>query len=243
MKSEPKASCLGTVFLLIGTLVLIRFALPAVWKILAGLFAGALYLGLFLFLAVLVVVGYFTYKNLTRNKAKEEEKRYAKVIKVEDLYKILVDRLHREVELNHVTVEELMQSEILISENLASIRSDLIRLKDFASPQNQKNASIQMREYQQQLRESRDPGSREVIEENLKLVEEKRERIEAALEEIRQKEALVDLIFNSLLNVEEDLKFGRPVQRLFSPDVYQRFGLTPPAAQPQLPPLLERSDE
>jgi hypothetical protein len=243
MKSEPKASCLGTAFLLIGTLVLIRYALPAVWKILAGVFAGALYLGLFLFVAILAVVGYFTYRNLIRNKVNAEEKRYAKVIKVEDLYKILVDRLHREMELNHVTVDELLQSEILIRENLASIRSDLIRLKDFASPQNQKNASIQMREYQQQLRESRDPGSREVIEQNLKLVEEKRERIEAALEEIRQKEALVDLVFNSLLNVEEDLKFGRPVQRLFPPDLYQRFGLTPPATQPTLPPLLERSDE
>jgi hypothetical protein len=243
MKSESKSSCLGTAFLLVGTLVLIRFALPAVWKILAGFFAGALYLGLFLFVALLAVVGYFTYKNLIRNKANAEEKRYAKVIKVEDLYRILVDRLHREVELNHVTVEELLQSEILIHENLASIRSDLIRLKDFASLQNQKNASIQMREYQQQLRESRDPGSREVIEENLKLVEEKRERIEAALEEIRQKEALVDLVFNSLLNVEEDLKFGRSVERLFPPDLYQRFGLTPPATQPKLPPLLERSDE
>ena len=243
MKSESKGSCLGTVFLLIGTLVLIRYALPAVWKILAGLFAGAFYLGLFLFLALLAVLGYFIYKNLTRNKLKGEENRYARVLRVEDLYKALLDRLQREMELNQVTVEELLQSEILIRENLASVRSDLIRLKDFASPQNQKNASIQLREYQQQFRESRDAASREVIEENLKLIEEKRERIETALEEIRQKEALVELVYNSLVNVEEDLKFGRPVQRLFPPDLYQRFGLTPPATHPKLPPLLERSDE
>jgi predicted metal-dependent hydrolase len=243
MKSESKTSCLGTVFLLVGTLVLIRYALPVVWKILAGLFAGALYLGIFVFLAFLAVLGYFTYKNLSRNKVKEGEKGYAVVLRVEDLYKALIERLHREVELNQVSVEELLQSEILMRENLASVRSDLIRLKDFASPQNQRNVSIQVREYQQQLRQSKEAASREVIEENLKMVQEKRERIESALEEIRQKEALVDLIYNSLVNVEEDLKFGRPVQRLFPPDLYQRFGLTPPATQPKLPPLLERSDE
>lgn len=234
---------MGTAFLLVGTLVLIRYALPSVWKIIAGLFAGALYLGVFVFIALLAILGYFTYKNLTRNKVKAEEQRYAKVIKAEDLYKALIERLHREVELNQITVEELLQSEILMRENLASVRSDLIRLKDFASPQNQKNVSIQLREYREQLRQSREVASREVIEENLKMVEEKRERIEAALEEIRQKEALVELVYNSLVNVEEDLKFGRPVQRLFPPDLYQRFGLAPPATQPKLPPMLERSDE
>ena len=243
MKAEAKGSCLGTIFLIVGTLVLIRFALPSLWKILAGIFAGALYLGIFVFLLLLAVLGYFTYKNLSRNKVKAEEKRYAVVLRVEDLYKALIDRLHRETALNQVSVDELLQSEILIRENLASVRSDLIRLKDFASPQNQKNVSIQIREYQQQLRQSREAASREVIEENLKMVEEKRERIEAALEEIRQKEALVDLVYNSLTNVEENLKFGRAVQRLFPPELYQRFGLVPPSEQPQLPPLLERSDE
>jgi predicted negative regulator of RcsB-dependent stress response len=214
-----------------------------VWKILVGFFAGALYLGIFLFLIILLALGYFTYKNLSKNKQKAEEKSYARVTRVEALYRSIVNRLNDAMGSNQISAEELLQSEILITENLGTIRNDLIQLKEFASMRNQKELSAQLREYQNQLRESRDSVSREVLEQNLKMVEQKRERMDAALEEIRQKEGLVDLVYNSLVNVEEDLKFGRPVQRLFQPELYRRFGLNPPAEQPALPPLMERSDE
>ena len=209
----------------------------------AGLFAGAFYIGVGLFLVLLAVLGYFTYKNLTRNKQKQEQTRYAHVTRVEALYTSLLDRLNREMGLHQISAEELLQSEILIKENVAAIRNDLIRLKEFASLQNQKELSAQLREYQQKLRESREQGSREILEQNVRMVEQKRERMEVALEEIRQKEGLLDLVYNSLVNVEEDLKFGRPVQSLFPPELYRRFGLNPPAEQTALPPLLERSDE
>ena len=209
----------------------------------AGLFAGAFYIGLGLFLVLLAVLGYFTYKNLIRNKQKEEQTRYVHVTRVEHLYTSLVDRLNREMAFHQISAEELLQSEILIKENVAAIRNDLIRLKEFASPRNQKELSALLREYQQKLRESREPGSREILEQNIRMVEQKRERMEAALEEVRQKEGLLDLVYNSLVDVEEDLKFGRPVQRLFPPEIYTRFGLNPPAEPTALPPLLERSDE
>lgn len=229
--------------MLVVTLALIRYALPAVWKILAGFFAGALYIGLGIFLILIVLLGYFTYKNLTRNKQKAQENQYTGVTKVETLYASVLDRLNREMALHQISAEELLQSEILISENLAAIRHDLIRLKEFTSPKNQKELSFQLRNYQQQLKEARENASREVLQQNLKMLEEKRERMDAALEEIRQKEGLLDLVYNSLVKVDEDLKFGRPVRNLFSPELYRTFGLNPPAEQPSLPPLLERSDE
>jgi hypothetical protein len=145
--------------------------------------------------------------------------------------------------LNQVSAEELLQSEILVRENLANVRNDLIRLKEFASAENQKDLSNQMREYQQQIRQSKDAASKEVLQQNLRMVEEKQSRIDSALEEIRQKEGMVDLLYNSLAKVDEDLKFGRSVQRIFPSDLYNRFGLEPPSEQTKLPPLTERSNE
>jgi NhaP-type Na+/H+ and K+/H+ antiporter len=229
--------------LLVLVLALIRYSLPAVWKIIAGLFTGALYFGVVFFVILIGVLGYFTYKNLTRNKQKEKQVGYARVTKVEQLYSSLVDRLNREMSLHQISAEELLQSEILITENLTTLRTDLIRLKEFASPRNQKDLSQQLRDYRQQLKAARDPASRDVLEQNVKLVEEKRERMNAALDEIRQKEGLLDLTFNSLLKVEEDLKFGRQIRHLFPPELYRHFGLNPPEEQQGLPPLLERSDE
>ena len=243
MKSGSNSSCLGTTFILIVTLVLVRFALPAVWRVLALVFVEAFYFGFFVILILLAVIGYFIYKNLSKNKEKQEAEKYSRVTRVEDLYQSIVDQLNRDMVLNEITVEELLQSEILIKENLAGIRSDLIRLKEFASVENQKNVSVQMREYQQHLRESKDPGAREVVEQNLKMVEEKRTRMEAALEEIRLKEGMVDLIYNHLIKTQEDLKFGRSIQRLFPSDLYLDFGLAPPADKSKLPPLTERSNE
>lgn len=243
MKSESTYSCLGTTLLLVLILALVRYSLPAVWKILAGLFAGAFYLGVAGFVILIVLLGYFTYRNLGRNKQKQEQIRYSRVTRVEQLYRTLIDRLNREMSLHQISAEELLQSEILITENLGTLRTDLIRLKEFASPRNQKLLVLQLRDYKQQLREARDPASRDVLEQNLRLVEEKQKRMDAALEEIRQKEGLLDLTYNSLLNVEENLKFGRPIERLFPPELYRHFGLNPPTQQQSLPPLLERSDE
>ena len=243
MRTESKSSCLGTALLLVLILALVRYSLPAVWKILAGLFAGAFYLSLGLFVILLGLLGYFTYKNLGRNKQKREQIRYARVTRVEQLYRSLLDRLNREMGLRQISAEELLQSEILITEHLGTLRTDLIRLKEFASPKNQKALSLQLREYNQQLKDAKDSASQEVLEQNIRLVEQKQERMDAALDEIRQKEGLLDLTYNSLLNVEENLKFGRPVERLFPPELYRHFGLEPPAEQRSLPPLQERSDE
>ena len=242
MKSGSTSSCLGTAFLLVVTLAIVRFTLPAVWKILAGFFAGAIYLGLGIFLILLLGIGYLTYKNLGKNRKKQEQTRYARVTRAEELYRSLLSRMNREMGIHQISAEELLQSEILVTEHLSAIRDDLIRLKDFAAPHHQKEVSISLREYQQQFREAKD-SARDVLEQNIRMMEQRRERIDAAIEEIQEKEALMDLVYNSLLDVEEDLKFGRPVQRFFSPDVYRRFGMNPPAEQPSLPPLLERSDE
>lgn len=243
MKSGSNSSCLSTAFLLIAALVLIRFALPAIWEVLAIVVVDAFYFGFFVILLLLAVIGYFTYKNLSKNRQKKETQKYARVTRVEELYQSVVNHLNRDMVLNQVSAEELLQSEILIRENLSSLRNEIIRLKDFASPANQKEVSSQMRSYEQELRESKDAAAREILEQNLHMVEDKKSRIEAALEDIRQKEGMVDLVYNSLAKVEEDLKFGRSVQRLFSSDLYERFGLAPPADQSKLPPLTERSNE
>lgn len=65
----------------------------------------------------------------------------------------------------------------------------------------------------------------------------------SAMEELRQKEASVDLVYNSLVRVEDDLKFGRPITQIFPSELYTRFGLTPPADQNKIPPLVEKSSQ
>ena len=240
---KPGASCFRTVLMVIASLVLIRFALPVVWELLGTLFVGGIYVALVLVVVVVALIGLITFKNLSKNKKKEEVKKYSRVTRVEDLYKSVVDRLNQDMILNQVSAEELLQSEVLIHESLSTIRNEIVHLKEFASQENQKDVSSRLRDYQQQLREARDPSAKEVVQQNMKMLEEKKMRIESALDEVRQKEGMVDLIYNSLTNVEEDLKFGRTVQRLFPPELYRRFGLTPPAEQSKLPPLLERSNE
>ena len=73
------------------------------------------------------------------------------------------------------------------------------------------------------------------------MLEEKRQRVAQAREEIRQKEGLADLLYNHLVNADENLKFGRPVTRVFPAEVYSQFGVTPPSDQQELPPLIEKS--
>ena len=239
--SSKFSSCFGTFLLIVVGTVVLRFALPEIWLILSAIFRGAMYFGVFILLAVLAVIGYFTFQNLRKNKQKREEKRIAHVTQTEALYASVVERLQKDLTLNQVTAEEFLQSEILIGEKLPEISNDLIRLKEFASAKNESQVNQQIRDYKQQLQQSRDPAARQVVAENLKILEEKKQRMESALEEIRRKEASVDLVYNSLVNVDEDLKFGRPVRRLFPPDLYARFQLTAPGEQPSLPPLTEKS--
>jgi len=242
MKSES-SSCFGSLLLLLAGLVLIRFLAPGVFRLLAVLFEGTIYAGGFVVILVLGAIGYFTYKNLKGNKQKQEEKKFVHVTRAESLYRSVVDHLQRDIVLNQVSPEEFLQSEILVGEKVQEIKRELIRLKDFASPGNQKLMNQQLREYKQKLHESSDPAVKEVVRENIAMLEEKNLRIATVTEEIRQKEASLDLIFNTLSRVEEDLKFGRSISRLFPPEIYRRFGVEPPSDSGRLPPLAERSSK
>lgn len=241
MKSSSSSSCFGTLFWIVLTLVVIRFAMPSLWKIIASLFAGTFYFGVTLFVVALVVLGFFTYKNLKGNRQRQEEKKFERVHRAEELYHSVVHRLQGDLVLNQVSAEEFLQSEIVVTEVLPEYKKDLIRLKDFVSPKNQRIIRDQIRDYEKQLRQSSDAAVQDVIQENLKMLTAKQLRIADAGEEIREKEASLDLISNSLLKVEEDLRFGRPVTRLFPVDVYRRFGVTAPSDQERLPPLQQRS--
>ncbi len=242
MKSES-SSCFGSLFLLLAGLVLVRFLAPELFKLLAVLFEGTLYAGGIVVVLALATIGYFTYKNLQGNKQKQEEKKFAHVTRTEALYRSVVDRLQRDIVLNQVSAEEFLQSEILVGEKVQEIKKDLIRLKDFASPENQKLMNQQLREYKQKLQESSDPAVKEVVQENIAMLEEKKQRIATVAEEIQQKEASLDLIFNNLSRVEDDLKFGRSVSRLFPAEIYRRFGVEPPSDAARLPPLSEKSSK
>src|SRR3990172_6100379 len=129
MSSKPASSCFGTLILLVVSLAIIRFMLPGIWRLLAIVFEGAFYGGTLLFFIALIVIGYFTYKNLKGDQQKAEDKKYELVSRTEALYKSVVDRLQADALLNQVSVEELLQSEILITEPLQQIKKDLIRLK------------------------------------------------------------------------------------------------------------------
>jgi len=240
MKPES-SSCLGSVVLLLVGLVLVRFLAPGLFRFLALLFEGTLYAGGFVVLLALAAIGYFTYKNLKGNQQKEEEKKFEHVSRAEVLYRSVVDHLQRDITLNQVSAEEFLQSEILIGEKVQETKKELIRLKDFASPKNEKLMNQQLREYKQKLQGSSDSAVKEVVRENIAMLEEKKQRIAAVTVEIQQKEASLDLIYNNLARVDEDLKFGRPVQRLFPAEIYRRFGVEPPSDTGRLPPLTEKS--
>jgi hypothetical protein len=239
MKSS--SSCFGTLILAIVAAALLRFALPGVWHILAVLFTGTLLIGSIVLLLIVLTIGFFTYKNLKGNEQKREAEKLGRVTRAEALYGSVVERLQRDMVLNQVSAEELLQSEVLITDKLRAIKEDLIRLKDFTSPKNEKEMSRQMREYQDQLRQSSDESVKHLLRQNIKIVEEKRRRFQQAQEEIRQKEGMADLVYNNLLNADENLRFGRPLTRVLPAEVYSQFGLTPPSDQQQLPPLIEKS--
>jgi hypothetical protein len=242
MSSSNKSSCLGSVFLLVIVLIAIRFALPGLWKVIAAIFSTALFTGAAIVILGLAVLGYFTYKNLKGNQ-KKDSTQSVQVDRTEALYKSLVSKLQQDMMVNQVSAEEFLQSELLIGETLKSVRLDLARLKDFVSPQNERLIAQQIRDYKHKLAVSTDDAAKQVIQENLKMLDEKKQRIASAMEELRHKEASVDLVYNCLIRVEDDLKFGRPVTQIFPPDLYTRFGLTPPEEQPRIPPLVQKSSQ
>lgn len=241
--SSSSSSCFGSFILLVFVLILLRFAAPEIWKIILTLTAGALSLGALLFIVILGVIGYFTYKNFKKNQKASGENRYGALDRTEALHRSVVERLQRDLTLNQVSAEELLQSEILVNEKLTDMKVELVRLYEFASPQNSGLVEDQIREYKRKLQTSRDAAVQQVMNENIRMLEEKKERIADATEEIRQKEASMDLVYNTLKNVEDNLKFGRPVKQLFPPEIYRRFGLTPPARHELLPPLTENSSK
>jgi hypothetical protein len=242
MSSSNKSSCLGSVFLLVIVLIAIRFALPGLWNVIAAIFSTALFAGVAIVILALAVLGYFTYKNLKGNQ-KKENIQSVQVDRTEALYKSVISKLQQDMMLNQVSAEEFLQSELLIGETLKSVRLDLARLNDFVSPQNERLIAQQIRDYKHKLAVSTDDAAKQVIQENLKMLDEKKQRMALATEELRQKEASVDLVYNCLIRVEDDLKFGRPVTQIFPADLYTRFGLTPPAEQPRIPPLVQKSSQ
>jgi hypothetical protein len=242
MSSSSKSSCLGSAFLLVVVLIAIRFALPGLWNVIAAIFSTTLIAGAALVILGLAVLGYFTYKNLKGNQ-KKQDVQSVQVDRTEALYKSVVSKLQQDMMLNQVSAEEFLQSELLIGETLKNFRLDLARLKDFVSPENDRLIGQQIRDYKHKLAVSSDDSAKQVMQENLKMLEEKKQRIASAKEELRQKEASVDLVFNCLVRVEDDLKFGRPVTQIFPSDLYTRFGLTPPSEQPRIPPLIEKSSQ
>jgi phosphoribosyl-ATP pyrophosphohydrolase len=241
MKGESK-SCFGRVALFVVALALICYAIPGLFKVIVIGSAGLFSVGLVLLLLVFAALGYFTYRNLSGNKAKLEEQKFSKVSRVEQMYSSVQSRLDQSPGANQVLADEFLQAEILVKDKLPEIKTDLIRLKDVTSPKNQKIIEDQLRDYRRQLREGHDPAVRKVIEENIAMVQGNKDRLNGAVEEIREKEASLDLLYHSLVKVDEDLKLGKIVQQIFSPDLYARFGVSLPGrSQEPLPPMPQKS--
>lgn len=241
MRGESR-SCFGSLVLLVVALALVRYAIPGLWKFLVIGTAGVAGLGLLFFVIALGGLGYFTFRNLSGNKAKAESQKFSKVTRVEQLYSEVQSRLDRNPGANQVLADEFLQAEILIKDKLQEIKTDLIRLKEMSSPKNQKIIEDQLRDYRQQLRNASDAAVRKVIDENIAMVQGNKDRLAGAAEDVRAKEALLDLLYHSLVKVDEDLKLGRPVQQIFSPDVYARFGVSGSSSSAEpLPPMPQKS--
>lgn len=242
MKSGS-TSCAATLVMLVVAAVLVRFLIPGLWKAMIAVSAGIVSLFLLLVVLGVVLVGFFTYKNLKRNRLKDEEKKIEKVVRVQQLYKSIQASLDRNTLANQVLSEEFLQAELLMGVKLPETKTDLIRLREVTSSKNQKAVEDQARDYRRQLREARDPSVKQVIEENLKMVDEKRERLSVANREIQEKEAQLDLLYHSLVKVDEDLKMGKTVQQLLPSEIYARFGLPAPSTEKSepLPPMPQKS--
>lgn len=242
MSSRSSSSCLGSVILILVSLILIRFGLPKLWSLIAVIFSTAFYGGLIVFLLLCLGFGFLIYRNFQSNKkAKGAAQKDHRIARVQELYASLVNRLERGSVLNEISAEEFLQSEVLVSQTLRDLQTELTRLKQVASPQNVQSLNQQVYEYKKEMQATGDSSVKEVIEENLKLLEDRKTRMAQAAEEIRQKEASLDLVYHSLLRTEEELNLGRPIRRLLPAEIYQRFGLTAPKEKDPLRPLIEKS--
>lgn len=242
MSSRSSSSCLGSVILILIALIMIRFGLPRLWSLIAVIFSTAFYGGLVIFLLLCLGLGFLIYRNFQANKKpRASAQKDHRVTRVQELYSMLVNRLERESLLNEISAEEFLQSEVLVSQTLRDLQNELNRLRDVASPQNVQSLNQQVYEYKKELQATPDGSVKEVIEENLKLLEDRKTRMAQAAEDIRQKEASLDLVYHSLLRTEEELNLGKPIRRLLPAEIYQRFGLTPPKEKDPLRPLIEKS--
>jgi len=239
--SRSSSSCLGSIFLIVLIAAVLSFAFPGIWKILLSLTVGFFSLGILLFVLLFGAIGYFTYKNFKKNQKMEADSRAGVADRTEALYRSVVERLQNDIGLNQVSADELLQSEVLVSDKVKDMKIELLRLQEFASPKNQRSLDDQIHDYERKIQASQDAAVQQVMNENIRMLEEKKKRMMDSLEEIRHKEASLDLVYNTLRNVEDNLKFGKPVQHLFPSDLYRRFGLEPPSKRDTLPPLTEKS--
>src|SRR5829696_6567565 len=99
---SSSSSCLGSALLVVIALIMVRFGLPGLWEILAALFSTALYAGAALFVLLIAAIGYFTYRNLQKNRKSDEETRYSRITRTQELYKSVVQRLQRDMISNQV---------------------------------------------------------------------------------------------------------------------------------------------
>lgn len=243
MKSGS-SSCLTTIVVIALALFALNAIRPGIVLVFLKLFTGIFLTAGLILLVALAVLGYFIFRNVKANKAKEQQRPFMHIDRTQVLFRAVMDRLQVALDLNQVPMEEMVQSQILVEDRLPDLRKQLVQLREIVSPAGDKQLNDQLRDYQIKLRQAADPSAQEVFRANLKILEEKRERMKTVAEEIRQKDATVDLVYNSLVRVEDDLKSGRPITRIFTPDVYARFGLEPPASQQsELPPLPEKSSE
>lgn len=240
MKSGSR-SCLGTILLLIVAFALIKFLFPELWTLLFSLSVGLIAAGIVVVVLLFGALGYFTYRNLKGNKRKEAARKSAKALRLDDVYHSIQKKLEHAPQLNQIPSEEWLRVEMLMGGRVAEMKSDLIRLKDLAAPANIRAAQIQLSDHRRQLAETRDEAVRNVIRENIRLVEEKNDRLQKAEEEIKQNEASLDLIYYSLLKVDEDLKLDQTVHSLLPADVYKRFEIATGTDEEKLQPLEKKS--
>jgi hypothetical protein len=240
MKSGSR-SCLGTILLMIVAFALIKFLFPELWTFLFSFSIGLIAAGLVVVVLLLGALGYFTYRNLKGNKQKEAARKSAKALRLDEVYQSIQKRLEQAPLLNQIPSEEWLRVEMLMGGRVAEMKSDLIRLKDLTAVANIRATQNQLSDHRRQLNEAHDEAVRNVIRENIRLVEEKSDRLRKAEEEIKQNEASLDLIYYSLLKVDEDLKMGRSVQSLLPADVYKRFEIATVSDEEKLPPLEKKS--
>src|ERR1041385_8722357 len=101
MKSSSSSiSCFGTLILGIFLILSIHYFLPGFFTPLIAVTKGVFLFGFVVFLLVIGIVAFFTIRNLKSNKKRDEERKYTSVLRTENLYRSIVDRLQKDVVLN-----------------------------------------------------------------------------------------------------------------------------------------------